>query len=434
MSGPKTSRYTLTPEQRRILAEQREMDRRKAVAAESIQRNSKRLLQIGSMFSSEKLVSAELMHRIGDDGGFKQKANELEMLIAPFASPAAETDKNDVLALERTAKVVSECAVKAEKMVQELSDIAAQNEVKLQAHLDAAIDHGFTALSVEMKSTDNVSTGDEKDKIRVELLQMKKNYTLPVGLLEDISNALSKMDEIQDEDFLKNFSALTVSPLIKKCKRFLSEYEECHEEYEKLYFEYAALCELYCYTTQEYPCTATSIEFLKSEIQRMKETAIGEDEQAYISECLDEVMEEMGYTVLGHREVTKKNGKHFQNKLYIYGEGTAVNVTYSPDGKVAMELGGLDVADRFPDDREASLLCDSMESFCDDFKEIEKKLLARGVIPADRISLLPPSAEYAQIINISDYEMKGETERFKVTKQRKTVTQLKQRSEINGKV
>lgn len=34
MSGPKTSRYTLTPEQRRILAEQRKIERRKAGAIE----------------------------------------------------------------------------------------------------------------------------------------------------------------------------------------------------------------------------------------------------------------------------------------------------------------------------------------------------------------------------------------------------------------
>ena len=31
MSGPKTSRYTLTPEQRRILAEQRRIERRKYI-------------------------------------------------------------------------------------------------------------------------------------------------------------------------------------------------------------------------------------------------------------------------------------------------------------------------------------------------------------------------------------------------------------------
>ncbi|MDE6568040.1 MAG: hypothetical protein K2K70_09970 [Lachnospiraceae bacterium] len=434
MSGPKTSRYTLTPEQRRILAEQREMDRRKAVASQNIQRNSKRLLQIGGMFSSEKQVSAELMKRIKNDGGFSQKINELEMLIASIAPVVAGTDNNDVPALERTAEVVSERAAKAEKMVRELSDIAAQNEVKLQAHLDAAIDQGFSTSFVEMKTTDSVSTGDVRDKMRVQLLQMKKNQILPVGLTEEISNAILGMEEIQDEVFLKNYLALTVSPLIKKCKRFLSEYEECHEEFEKLYCEYDALCELYCYTAQEYPCTSESVEFLKAEIQRMKKAAIEEDEQAYISECLDEVMEEMGYNVLGRREVTKKNGKHFQNRLYTYGEGTAVNVTCSSDGKVAMELGGLDDADRIPDDREASLLCDSMESFCDDFKEIEKRLLAKGVILAERISLLPPSAEYAQIINTSDYEIKGEAEKFKVKKQHRNAVQLKPRSEINGKV
>ena len=57
MSGPKTSRYTLTPEQRRILAEQRELERRKSVASESIRRYNKRLMQIGSMFSTAKQVS-----------------------------------------------------------------------------------------------------------------------------------------------------------------------------------------------------------------------------------------------------------------------------------------------------------------------------------------------------------------------------------------
>lgn len=434
MSGPKTSRYTLTPEQRRIMAKQREMDRRKAVAAESIQRNAKRLSRIGSMFSSEKQVSVELMHRVGDDGGFAQKVNELEMLIASVGPAVAGTDKNDVPALEETSRAVSECAAEAERMARELSDMAALNEVRLQNHLDAAIDQGFAASSEEIKSPALISAGDVRDKMRVQLLQMKKNGILPAEWLEEISNAISGTDEIQDEVFIKNYSALTVSPLIKKCKRFLSEYEEYHEEFEKLYSEYAALCQLYCYTLQECTCTAASVDFLKTEIQRMKETAMEEHEQAYISDCLDEVMEEMGYTVLGRREVTKKNGKHFRNKLYTYGEGTAVNVTCSPDGKVAMELGGLDVADRLPDDREAALLCESMESFCDDFKEIEKKLLAKGVILAARISLLPPSAEYAQIINTSEYEMEAETEKFKGRKQHKNMVKLKPRCETNGKV
>lgn len=455
MSGPKTSRYTLTPEQRRRLAEerriyeerqrklaiQREMNRRKAAASEKIKKGSERIRQIGSMFSYEKRVAAERMSHMGDDGGFAQRVNELELLIAPVAPAVAGTDSDDVPALEKAAREISECVVRAEEMIREISYIAAQNAARLQAHIDDAIDQGFAALPAETKPPVSGSEGSVRDRMREQLLQMEKSDSLPADWLEEIRDTISKMNEIQGEEFLKNFSALTVSPLIRKCKSFLAEYEECHEEFEKLYFEYTALCELYCYTAQECPCTAASVAFLKTEIQRITEAAGEEDEQAYISECLDEVMEEMGYAVLGHRQVTKKSGKHFQNKLYIYGEGTAVSVTCSPDGKVAMELGGLDGEDRLPDERETSLLCDSMESFCDDFKEIERRLLAKGVILADRISMLPPEAEYAQIINTSDYELEAEAERFEAERfeagrQRKTrrVGLMQKRGDMNGEI
>ena len=90
-----------------------------------------------------------------------------------------------------------------------------------------------------------------------------------------------------------------------------------------------------------------------------------------------------------------------------------------------MELGGIDTSDRLPDDRETSLLCDSMERFCGDFKEIEKRLLAKGVILAERISLLPPGEEYAQIINISDYETKGEAQMLRAERRRRTAAEVK---------
>ena len=83
-----------------------------------------------------------------------------------------------------------------------------------------------------------------------------------------------------------------------------------------------------------------------------------------------------------------------------------------------MELGGLDSTDRTPDAAESSALCKEMEGFCGDFKEIERRLLARGVILASRISLLPPDSTYAQIINTSDYQMRTHTERFTSEKHR----------------
>lgn len=439
MSGPKTSSYTLTPEQRRILEEQRRileeqriMEQRKVHASQSIQRNSKELLQMGELFSSEKQVSAELYQRTGSDGGFSQKCNELETLVAPIAGMVARTDNNNVHSLERTAAAVENCVKKAEKIVRELSKIAAQNERKLRVDLDAAIDAGLSSME-DADTVAETPDGDVKGKIQAELLQMKENALLPAEWKEEIDQALSKTDEMQDEGFLKNYFALTVSPLLKRCESFLTGYEEWRGEFEKLSLEYAALCEMYYYVAQDYPCSPDSVDVLKAEIQRIKVKAAEEDEQAYISECLDEVMGEMGYDVLGSREVTKKNGTHFRNELYTYGDGTAVNVTYSSDGRIAMELGGVDTADRLPDERETSLLCDSMERFCDDFKEIEKRLLAKGIILKERLSMLPPSPEYAQIINVSEYETEREAETIQAKRQRKTIPQSKAREQCEKK-
>ena len=425
MSGPKSSRYTLTPEQRRILAEQRAIERRKSVASENIRRNNKRLLQIGSMFSSAKDVSGELMSRCGNDGGFASKLLELENVIAPIAPIISKTNNDDVNSLESTSKEVAASLVKAEKIASELSAISAKNEMALHASLSADIDKGFSTSFADIQTASQTTKSEGKSKIRSQLIEMKNNPNLPKELIDELNTTLSKIESIENEAFLKNFSSVTVSPLLKRCKQYLNEYETCHEEFEKLYAEYIALCDLYFYVAQEYPCCNASIEVLKAEIKRIKETVDADDEQAYISDCLDEVMEEMGYTVIGSREVTKKNGKHFRNELYTYGEGTAVNVTYSSDGKIAMELGGIDATDRLPDSHETTVLCESMENFCEDFKEIEKRLLAKGVVLADRISLLPPSAEYAQIINTTDYNMTEKAETLQTKKQRCATTKRK---------
>lgn len=425
MSGPKTSRYTLTPEQRRILAEQRALERRKSVASETIKRNNKKLLHIGEMFSSAKQISNELLSRNGSDGGFAEKLSELEGIISPIAPLVSSVNNNDVLSLENAAKRITESLALAEKLSLTLCDISSKNEVDLQATLRADIDKGFETSFADIENSPQKDTDEYKEQIRSQLIQMKADIRLPNYLIADIVKALNNVNMIENEAFLKNFASVTVAPLLRNCKEYISEYDSCYEEFEKLYSEYVALCELYYYVAQEYSCCKASIEKLKQEIKRINDESAEEDEQAYISECLDEVMEEMGYTVIGSREVTKKNGKHFRNELYTYCEGTAVNVTYSSDGRIAMELGGIDSTDRLPNDAETSALCNSMEQFCGDFKEIEKRLLAKGVVLADRISLLPPSAEYAQIINTTDYNMAEKVEKLQTKKQRKTATKQK---------
>lgn len=424
MSGPKSSRYTLTPEQKRILAEQRKVERRKAFASENIRRNRNKLSQLSSMFSMEKQISSELINRNENDGEFADKLIELEAVIVSVDYAISKTD-NDVDSLENTSKEVATSLAKAEKIAAELSDISAQNEIKLHTSLNADIAKGFDTSFADVLNISQASLNDSRSEIKSHIIEMQNNQNLSVKLVNELNSSLAKINSIDDESFLKNYSSVVVAPLLKLCKQYLSEFELCHEEFEKLYTEYAALCELYYYVAQEYVCSRSSIQLLEAEIARIKKAVAEDDEQAYISDCLDEAMAEMGYTVIGSREVTKKNGRLFRNELYTYGEGTAVNVTYSGDGKIAMELGGLDSTDRLPNDKESSALCESMEQFCDDFKEIEKRLLTKGVVLADRVSLLPPDAQYAQIINTSDYSMETEADTISVKKQRRSASKQK---------
>lgn len=425
MSGPKTSRYTLTPDQRRILAEQREIERRKAVATENIKRTQKRLLQLGRMFGTDKQIAAELTARTGSDNNITALIDELESFTTLLQPIVAQTDFDDVNSVEKTAAEVRVCLAKAERLADKITAVSVTNEASLKSNLQEAFDQGFGTSFADIKEVEKNQYSSLRDDTIQKLAQLQKAAILPCVYKDEIAEVYSRLGSITDEVFFKNFISVTVNPLIKKAKQFIEDYAECQTEFEKLYVEYTALCELYHYIPQEYICSHASIQALKAEIQRIKNVVAEDDEKAYINECLDEVMTEMGYSVLGSREVTKRNGKHFRNELYTYDEGTAVSITYSPDGKIAMELGGIDTSDRVPTIQETEKLCDSMEQFCEDFKEIEKRLLTKGVILDDRISLLPPDAEYAQIINTTDYSMKREAESIDVKKQRRLGTKQK---------
>ena len=54
-----------------------------------------------------------------------------------------------------------------------------------------------------------------------------------------------------------------------------------------------------------------------------------------------------------------------------------------------------------------------MGEFCRDYDAIEQRLKAKG-IETRRLSVLPPDVQFAQIINMSDYEMTRDVPEFAV--------------------
>lgn len=418
MSGPKTSKYTLTPEQRRILERQREMERRRAKAAVKIENALKGALQIGGMLGNSRRIAEALAVRTGSDGGLGALIAELEAAVAPVQPLSAKADREDIPGMEKIAADMQESMRGAEEAAKRLAELTETSKEELTRALNKAMDRAADVSFAQLQVRD--AAAELRKSALNTLEKAKRAEGLSQECVRRIDEAAERIKTVADVDFLRNLIALSVAPLAAEAERQAAEYAQCREEFLELSETYAALCALYGCPAAEYRCCRASVEALRAQIEKIKSEAAEDDERAYISACLDEVMEEMGYSVLGSREVTKRSGARFRSELYSYEEGTAVSVTYSSDGRIAMELGGLDSADRAPDAQETAQLCDSMRRFCGDFGEIERRLLARGVVLAERISLLPPSAEYAQIINVKDFALRTDAQSFRAARRRRT--------------
>lgn len=435
MSGPKTSEYTLTPEQRANLNAQNRCDSSILACIERI-----RVLQNQLSVS---LGSVQIYDNCGNDESvaftnrLKEKMSEIESLkktlsdrfdtMSGYQRPGVITISDEELSrkkaiLEKLNTVKKETT----KLLKDVEGCIKQSaELKSQISSDIQENLG-DAFSLSWDVPQVPDTPVVKDDITTTLISLLSTPTLPLELRVKVQNAIDKANSIHNDDFIKNFNAVTVKPLIDECQDYIKNIEIYGAEFEELEAEYKILCADAHITPKMFTMSESGIAELKAEISKLEAEALENSEQEYIAEAIDEVMEEMGYDLIGSREVTKKSGKRFRDELYTFSEGTAVNIRYDNQGKIAMELGGIDKTDRLPSSSEASRLEDEMVAFCDKFTEFEKRLAAKGIVCKNRVRHLPPKAEYAQIINSSDYDMKTEVESFKAERRSARGEQKKQ--------
>lgn len=284
----------------------------------------------------------------------------------------------------------------------------ARNIQKIQASIVDDLS-GVSSFEIE-EETPDTSFQDRKDAIRKELSKLLKDDSLPKSILSEIKKAIFSLQRIEEMQYLSTFDAVTVMGIFKKIDAFKQEEEKKESEYEELFARYEALCSMAGKDARPLPYSEAAVAEVSAEVERLELLLVRQQEQAYISECVDEVMADMGYDLIGSREVRKKSGKRFRNELFTFNEGTAVNVTFSPDGQISMELGGLARDDRIPTAEETDILTRDMESFCGEFAEFERRMLAKGIVVGSRIAMSPPKAEYAAIINVNDYEIAESTQ------------------------
>lgn len=409
MSGPKVSVYKLTPEQ--LAALEAELKRRQEIAleqltllknsenrAKEIRAHQELCLDAGNFIAKyEKWTDSTVLKGLVDECQY-------EMMDCLNENSACTTFKSN----DELKAILSKVDSKLDKIRLLIQQIQ-EGLINLKKSLECTLNQEISSLFENQVSSEEIKGkvySQFVNKSITVLFELQNNEYLPQIYRNEIDATISRLEVAKENDNLENFCQFELDEVLKKCNNFLELWKKYGQEYTVLCLKYEMLCnQCNDFDIEMVPFSENAVDLLKQLIvereQKLKEQA----EQEYICNALGEVMQDMGYDVLGHREVTKRNGKHFENDLYQYNKDTAINVTYSDNGQIALELGKMDHDDRVPTDVECCYLENAMTRFCGVFKEIEQRLLAKGIVVGDRIALAPPSADYAQIINVEDYEL-----------------------------
>ena len=411
MSGPKTSRYTLTAEQRRILAEQRrvQMETQKQVMQLKAFKQSlkERITKIDSGLSQYQRIVKET----GEKKLPLENVKEVrDKAMQELNDAAIVSESSGLTVIQETNAKLRQIQYLVMKQQQVIFKELAEVDKKFRKEIESAVAEGFEVsfAGIVEDITPDVSVYIKKI---TEAMDEVKEYELSQTLKERYVQLKLKAEEIDSVDFIENYYAMSIVPYVKECKAYHCAYVEYGDKFKELLAEYRILAGELGVQSKDYIFSMEAINELTEKVKEMELKRQEQEEQEYISRCMDSVLEAMGYKTIGEREIIKKDGRRFHNELYLFDEGTAVNVTYSSNGQITMELGGLDQTDRIPSDDECRSLGEDMVSFCDDYFEIEKKLKKSGVV-TQRISVLPPEAQFAQIINTSDYIMTENVENY----------------------
>lgn len=422
MSGPKSARYTLTPEQRRILAEARERERKTKRELDKLQQYRGELASL-----KEKLVAATtsidmLVDRVGEGNEVQQSISksiiQIEKIIQESAGLSKQSRLESLQSFNTKAKTVEE---HARKIVAQYENKSNEINAVLSKNIEDSITNGMSVSIDDEIVKPQSHLESQKVKIK-DVLHEIQSSNVSSDLQREGVIILDRVQGITDDSFIDNYYAMTVLPYIKRYKAYKEQIKEYGEEFDELVSKHRYYSEYLGMPVISFTFSMDTLNSLRHEVAELESQSAKIEEQQYISESLNQVMRDMGYNVVGSREVVKKSGRKFRNELYHFSEGSVVNVTYAANGQISMELGGVDTCDREPSEEESSVLCDEMVEFCDEFSEIERRLKEKGVVLMNRISMLPPAEEYAQIINVSDFNMTEKIDVLETANKKQTET------------
>lgn len=209
---------------------------------------------------------------------------------------------------------------------------------------------------------------------------------------EDFENEKAKYDAIMgNHNFDDNFK---ISQMKMKFDSYLVEKQSSadNEEILKLRSEYIALSNLIYGQCEKIP---DDIDVLRDEIAEMYQYSEKQKVGEYVAGCIDNVMQELGYNVLGNDvlDTQKMTKQHFD-----YSSDSAITIATSESGAMMLEVVGKKSEDGA--NGSVSAVKSDMERFCPDYQKVKEGLQQYGVKLDDK-KLCPPDEKYVRFVDIN---------------------------------
>ena len=293
MSGPKSTRYTLTPEQRRILAEVRERERKTRRELDRLQQNKSEIATLKNNLEIAIKNVDMLVERIGagkeDQAYIHASLAEIREVIQEAGIMNEQSGLEKLQFINAKIQTVVKSAKKAKALYEGKSKEIAN---RLSTDIDDSISAGMM-IRVDEAIMKPLSHLEVQHKKIDELLNSVQVLSISRKLQEECMEIRRKAYEITNDGFIDNYFAMTVLPFVKKCKRYDEQLAEYGEEFEELTSKHRYYSEYLGLPVVQFVFSMNKIETLKQEVNELEHQCEQLEEQRHISESLDEVMREM---------------------------------------------------------------------------------------------------------------------------------------------
>ena len=272
-------------------------------------------------------------------------------------------------------------------------------------------------LSETMKTGEKIELFSLSNELKSELNLYLNSCYLSTEK-NDIQQLLTSIDKIMTDDKLDD--VFKIDQLVVRKKTFEAiapQYEDliatrvaAHESFKLLNIDYQSICSL---VKQEPKTISYSFENhqdcmdrIENEIREGNSQLQKINNNELISETIDEVMEELGYSVIAAEHISSPK-REVEHHVYQFNNSNVINAFTSDNGSILFEVTGVKVNNDLSS-MEKLKIKEGMDEFCDVYPKISRELENRGVTISLK-TVFPADTKYARALNITNMKKQSKS-------------------------